>query len=817
MQPSTARTSRSFCTATETSPNYKLNCSFPGSPTFSAESVTTGVTGTRASAANSGTANTSMLNSAIPKGIQGQAALLGTERGAYGLSTTSAVEDVVAYGGPSYASLIANNIVHAPDTSIDQWKLLTNLLNLPPAFASQSAANPQAGTFSTDTATTMVAADTKFSGPSVDIRSYGALCNGTNDDTAAIQAAFDAYKPATGNNPTTGTQFIFPPSLCRISALVHHYSGQRLVGQNGMGGSGFKALFGFRGTAMLQCNQATNGDGFCANWSLENLMFDDNGLNLIAHQMGTGITTNLAGYVHNIALFTGYGFIYNMNAGASQSLVIDGINSQGRINQMLYLTGNRNYIQNLDKEGDSGTTTDPYIYCGSWTSGRRTYTSAGNTFRNLLIEGKGNTNKAAMVLNNCPNNIIDTVWIELSASNGYSLVLENGSNATIIKGPFAFGNQGLLSVISKSSATIDFLSSNANSTPFSSILNVDSTSYVHVLSAQTRYNNDLQKQANKNIWVDSFQQQAAITDPFFNYNLRQTAIGATQNLLVNPSFEAGTYGWALANIDSTELVPSENGVGNELHISFAADDSSQAYIYQSIPIAAGQLGNHYTFSLLVRLSNVLYASPGWAISGCGLTNNAFNEYAVQQPGTGWETVTVPIVIQTNSACTLQVGYTFYHKTNMGDAYIDEASLMIGDSAGLDPSKFGSFELNGVIQTYASAAPTTGTWMLGAVVWNTHPTASRILGWVNIAAGSPGTWSPISLISTYKGTFTCTAGGTITVSNANMLTTSNVVISLNAQAGMITTTPTMKTATPGTGFTVLCGTLDTSVYNYSIQN
>lgn len=69
----------------------------------------------------------------------------------------------------------------------------------------------------------------------------------------------------------------------------------------------------------------------------------------------------------------------------------------------------------------------------------------------------------------------------------------------------------------------------------------------------------------------------------------------------------------------------------------------------------------------------------------------------------------------------------------------------------------------------------------------------------------------------KGTFVCTAGGTITVANANELVTSDVIISLNTIGGTITTPPAMKTVTAGTGFTVLCGATDTSTYNYDILN
>ena len=77
--------------------------------------------------------------------------------------------------------------------------------------------------------------------------------------------------------------------------------------------------------------------------------------------------------------------------------------------------------------------------------------------------------------------------------------------------------------------------------------------------------------------------------------------------------------------------------------------------------------------------------------------------------------------------------------------------------------------------------------------------------------------PLQFPAARYGTFVCTGAGTITITNSNMLATSNVVISMNAAGGTITTPPAMKTVTGGTGFTVLCGVTDTSTYNYLIMN
>ena len=49
-------------------------------------------------------------------------------------------------------------------------------------------------------------------------------------------------------------------------------------------------------------------------------------------------------------------------------------------------------------------------------------------------------------------------------------------------------------------------------------------------------------------------------------------------------------------------------------------------------------------------------------------------------------------------------------------------------------------------SYAAAAPSTGRWMQGEIVYNTAPTAGGFVGWVCTASGSPGTWKTFGVIS-----------------------------------------------------------------------
>lgn len=51
----------------------------------------------------------------------------------------------------------------------------------------------------------------------------------------------------------------------------------------------------------------------------------------------------------------------------------------------------------------------------------------------------------------------------------------------------------------------------------------------------------------------------------------------------------------------------------------------------------------------------------------------------------------------------------------------------------------------VKHTAASAAPTTGTWQRGEVIWNNSPSAGGYVGWVCTASGTPGTWKEFGAI------------------------------------------------------------------------
>ena len=73
----------------------------------------------------------------------------------------------------------------------------------------------------------------------------------------------------------------------------------------------------------------------------------------------------------------------------------------------------------------------------------------------------------------------------------------------------------------------------------------------------------------------------------------------------------------------------------------------------------------------------------------------------------------------------------------------------------------------------------------------------------------------SAVRATGGTYTCTSAGTITVSNTNVTANSIIDMTLKTVGGTVSTALYISTITVGTGFTVICGTSDTSVYNYLV--
>jgi hypothetical protein len=80
--------------------------------------------------------------------------------------------------------------------------------------------------------------------------------------------------------------------------------------------------------------------------------------------------------------------------------------------------------------------------------------------------------------------------------------------------------------------------------------------------------------------------------------------------------------------------------------------------------------------------------------------------------------------------------------------------------------------------WGAAAPTTGAWSRGDIIWNVAPANNGVSGWVCISAGSPGTWGTLPTVNNQ----TIGAGWTPTLTNVANLDSSTASFSNYARIG-----------------------------------
>lgn len=73
-------------------------------------------------------------------------------------------------------------------------------------------------------------------------------------------------------------------------------------------------------------------------------------------------------------------------------------------------------------------------------------------------------------------------------------------------------------------------------------------------------------------------------------------------------------------------------------------------------------------------------------------------------------------------------------------------LLSGDFATAPVTYPNVFAGHGVGRASAGSVPTSGTYRVGHIVWNTYPTPGGVVGWICTTAGTPGTWKTFGAIS-----------------------------------------------------------------------
>jgi hypothetical protein len=154
-------------------------------------------------------------------------------------------------------------------------------------------------------------------------------------------------------------------------------------------------------------------------------------------------------------------------------------------------------------------------------------------------------------------------------------------------------------------------------------------------------------------------------------------------------------------------------------------------------------------------------------------------------------------------------------TNAGGSTCSTGSPVIQSTAAVNSTTL-TFSTN-----YGTGAGTQGIdkWTAQDVmgVPGTNPTSTLTFAHTGTTGVSSASFPALKVAAARIGTFTCTGGGTIVVTNSNAVATSMITFSLNTLGGTITTSPAMSVPGNGTQFSMFCGATDTSIYNYEIWN
>lgn len=523
----------------------------------------------------------------------------------------------------------------------------------------------------------VLGSDTRLRGDTVEVdaTAAGVPNDGATLARASLQTLIDTYKGLVDvGNFVKSVTIVLPPGTYLLDAPLKIYSSINIRGYGQA--TRLKASSSFSGNALIELTGIT-GSNFCSYFSLDNLRGEATAGTSIALVRAVAADVVNCRFTR-IDLNCPYGLILGTY---TQQCVIDTLTSNGAVDQILLLKGNDNRIFNVDKEGATGATTDPYILIQQYAQ-----LSAGNELHNILIEQTTSANKTPLVLDGCRDTTLDGFWFEGTASNGYAIKVLNNQGFTRFRGYLTVSNTHKIQVINTVGIAVErFFTTKADT-----VWEMDSTSEAVFDSLQTQYGENLYQIDSGRMRIGRhIHQSMAQTRPAGYVPYTQQRFTTAQNILKNPSFEAGEFSWTYASGTpaTRSLVQSEVGTGLMLRL----DHLAAGQITQNVTVPVEWVGRPLTFAVLVKTTSA--ATIAWCaplISGAGIT--ASNGYNRAFAGLGWQIISQTFIPQASG--TVSVGVYFVGTTTGDTSYVDECVLAFGTEVPLNSAKFGSFTLGG---------------------------------------------------------------------------------------------------------------------------
>jgi hypothetical protein len=555
---------------------------------------------------------------------------------------------------------------------------------------------------------------------------FGAV--GTADDREVIQRAINAAWVGTTNN-TRARPVQLGARTYTIGSPLDLYSKIHLCGVNQYS-SVLAAGIPFSGNALIRTAGIVTGGTFttqCLHAWVTDLRLDGGGSTTIAAIRANTALVSTCQF-RDLQIGTPYGLKLDTYTQSCIMKNIQSYNGPTPIQQLLHLKGNFNYMENLDKESNSGSSTDPIIFIERHGIGLGW--SDGNTLRFTLIEQVGSANKTAIRLEGIGRFLLEDLWHEESISDGYMLRIIDARYVSI-RGHIRFTpvSYGRIQVVDTQLVDLEQYDIDATESQLSESLEV-TNSHVRIRGLRDRRGNSsypitqtplltVEHHINRQLHTDAT--VGYMADNYVRYQ-------HGHNMAINGSFEMGRYDWtflAAPNV-TEEYVPSNWAPGLAGHFVWTTAGTHRL----TKPIQAIAFIPLTITALVHPVGTGAFANI-W-VSGLGIVGTAGYNRHYGTEGVGIITHTV---VPTSTG-SLIVGID---STLTTELWVDEFTVQYGTHGALNPAKFGSFEVGPISIATASVMPTTGTWVAGSFVHNSAPVLNAnqmvILGWKRLTSGS----------------------------------------------------------------------------------
>jgi len=574
-----------------------------------------------------------------------------------------------------------------------------------------------------------------------------ALTTVYTDDTSAIQAAINSLSLSQGVDApliSVGGVIFFPIGEYVISSSLTIKGNMWLIGSgNGTCLYANGALSNTRGAIEI----ANTGLGYGEDILLANMtLYTESGYGVTTNSstqltLGNCVFRDLLVSCQNTAFYFPGTLSGNIGAYCA-NCTFDNIKFYNNGAGLIRVLGNQVRITRCDSEESvrSGYTTSLYaIHCEYNFPWGASYEISDN-----IIEHSSGVQ--AIYLAGGPNHVLRNNWVEsvAPASGDFAYTFANCTGLLIDKLDLDAGNN-ITASFTSTDAIIGRLDFQTNSVTPDQVLNWDSNSTIRIGNWISLY--DPGYMDDEHVVIQSYKRNNTADGNL--YSSTGITMPRTANLCQNGNFAAGMYGWSTSTsggVTGTWSVAQNPKGGQVASLNITANPNTTQTLVGTLSTTVSIPPKYQGQSIPLYISFETSGPSGWyALLEDPAGGTAYNR------SLGSKTIVRYSPPSGGLPSTVTFSWLVYYNggsdPKTGTITIGDVQVAAGTRGNYVPDIAASRQWpSGAIQITGTAAPTSGTWPQGSIVWNDGASASGNIGWVCTSAGSPGTWKTFGTIS-----------------------------------------------------------------------